>query len=97
MVKPPEVLKPLLKHGIHLGLEAEMLTDTLRALILEACGYQAKVFEFISLEHTDKNKMILGIKKRTEPARQEKSLAQIRALKEFYGISSRIRLEELLA
>ncbi len=96
MIKPPEVLKPLLKHGIHMGLEAEMLTDTLRALLMEASGYQTKVFEFISLEHTDKNKMILGIKKRPELARQEKSLAQIRALKDFYGLTS-IKLEELLA
>ena len=97
MLNPPVILKPLLKHGIHLGQEAEMLTDTLRALLLEASGYQAKVFEFISLEHTDKNKMILGIKKRPDPARQEKSLEQIRALKDFYGITSRIKLEELLS
>ncbi len=96
MIKPPEVIKSLLKHGIHLGQEAEMLTDTLRALLMEAAGYQAKVFEFISLEHTDKNKMILGIKRRHEPGRQEKCLAQIRALKDFYGIT-RIKLEELLA
>jgi hypothetical protein len=48
----PKPLAPLLRHGIHLGQEAEMLTDGLRALALEASGYQAKVFEFVSLEHT---------------------------------------------
>jgi hypothetical protein len=42
---------------VHLGQEAEMLTDTLRALLVEAEGYDAKVFEFVSLEHTGKNKM----------------------------------------
>jgi hypothetical protein len=36
-------------------------------LFLEACGYETKVFEFISLEHTNKNKMILAVK-RAEPA-----------------------------
>ena len=32
----PKPLAPLLRHGIHLGQEAEMLTDGLRALALEA-------------------------------------------------------------
>ena len=50
----------LLRHGIHLGQEAEMVTDSLRALLLETCGYDAQVFEFVSLEHTSKNKMILA-------------------------------------
>lgn len=33
-MQSPEVLKPMLKHGIHLGQEAEMITDSLRALLL---------------------------------------------------------------
>lgn len=32
-----------------------MVTDSLRALLFEACGYKTKVFEFIALEHTNKN------------------------------------------
>ena len=32
-------LRPMLQHGMHLGQQAEMLTDGLRALLLEACGY----------------------------------------------------------
>ncbi|TKL82257.1 methyltransferase, partial [Enterococcus faecium] len=38
-LQTPTVLAPLLQHGIHLGQEAEMLTDGLRALLLEADGY----------------------------------------------------------
>jgi SAM-dependent methyltransferase len=56
----PHPLRPIMQHGVHLGQEAEMLTDGLRALLLDAHGYDAKVFEFISLEHTSKNKMILA-------------------------------------
>ena len=56
----PRLLSGLLRHGIHLGQEAEMVTDSLRALLLETCGYEARVFEFVSLEHTSKNKMILA-------------------------------------
>jgi hypothetical protein len=60
-LQAPEVLRPLLRFGVHAAHEADMVTDSLRALLLEAHGYQVKVFEFIALEHTDKNKMILGI------------------------------------
>ncbi len=40
----------------------------MRALFLEACGYETKVFEFISLDHTNKNKMILAVKRPGLPA-----------------------------
>jgi hypothetical protein len=90
----PDLLKPLLKHGIHLGQEAEMVTDSLRALLLEASGYETQIFEFISLEHTSKNKMILGVKG-SGPVKQAELLAQIREIKEFYGIREHC-LETLL-
>lgn len=93
-IQSPAVLSPLLTHGIHLGQEAEMLTDGLRALLLEAQGYDTQVFEFISLEHTSKNKMILA-QKRHKPKSNTEVLQQIRALKQFYGIQQHC-LETLL-
>jgi hypothetical protein len=51
-------LKGMLRHGIIAERFAEGLTDSLRVLTLEALGYQTKLFEFISLEHTAKNVMI---------------------------------------
>ena len=57
----PEIL-PQLKYGILMERQAEMLTDTIRALIMEQKGYESKIFEFISSEHTAKNLMIAGIK-----------------------------------
>lgn len=90
----PVVLRPLLQHGVHLGQEAEMLTDGLRALLLEACGYETQVFEFIALEHTSKNKMIMAVK-RQHPAKNTELLAQIQALKTFYCIQEQC-LESLL-
>jgi SAM-dependent methyltransferase len=59
----PPLLKPMLQHGVHLGQQAEMVTDSLRALLLEAHGYDAQVFEFVALEHTSKNKMILAVRR----------------------------------
>ncbi len=91
----PHPLRPILQHGVHLGQEAEMLTDGLRALLLEAAGYDTRVFEFISLEHTSKNKMILAVK---HPVARDAApvLAQIQEIKAFYGIREQ-RLESLLA
>jgi hypothetical protein len=90
----PHPLRPILQHGIHLGQEAEMLTDGLRALLLDAVGYDTQVFEFISLEHTNKNKMILAVK-RARPRDNSEVLAQIREIKAFYGIREQA-LESLL-
>ena len=93
-LKSPTLLAPLLQHGIHLGQEAEMLTDGLRALLLEAHGYDTKVFEFISLEHTSKNKMILAQKRRHHQDNSQ-VLRQIAEIKGFYGIQEHC-LERLL-
>lgn len=94
-MQSPAVLKPLLQHGVHMGQEAEMLTDGLRALLLEANGYSTKIFEFISLEHTNKNKMILAVKNKHLTHDNSKTLAEIAALKTFYGIKEHC-LEQLL-
>ena len=96
----PPLLQPMLQHGIHLGQEAEMVTDSLRALLLELQGYETQVFEFVSLEHTSKNKMILAVRRsgdalaaaqRRRPALRE----QIAAIKRFYGLREHC-LETLL-
>lgn len=94
-LKSPEVLQPMLQFGIHAGQQAEMLTDTLRALLLKAYGYETKVFEFVSLEHTSKNKMILATKRKDIQQPDAKILQQIQALKTMYGIQKQ-SLELLL-
>jgi SAM-dependent methyltransferase len=93
-IQSPTLLRPMLQYGLHMGQQAEMVTDSLRALFLEACGYETKVFEFISLEHTNKNKMILAVK-RAEPLKQPELLVKIQELKAFYGIQEHC-LETLL-
>jgi SAM-dependent methyltransferase len=90
----PAPLRGLLRHGVHKGQQAEMLTDALRALLLDACGYDTQVFEFVSLEHTSKNKMILAVR-RGGAAKADAAWAQVRELKDFYGIREQC-LERLL-
>lgn len=93
----PPLLAPLLQHGIHLGQQAEMLTDGLRALLLEEAGYDTQVFEFVSLEHTHKNKMILATRRARPlaPAARAALRRQIDDLKAFYGVREHC-LEALL-
>ncbi len=92
----PRLLSGLLRHGVHLGQEAEMVTDSMRALLLETCHYDAQVFEFVSLEHTSKNKMILATKRRTDDAAgAARAEAELADLKSFYGIREQC-LETLL-
>ncbi len=90
----PSPMRAILQHGVHLGQEADMVTDALRALLLEACGYATQVFEFVSLEHTSKNKMILAVK-RERPGPAAPLLAQVDEVKNFYGIREQC-LERLL-
>ena len=81
------VLAPALRHGIFQERHAEFATDALRALLLEWAGYDTKVFEFISTEHTAKNLMIAATK-RPGAARTAESAAQVRELAAFYGVKS---------
>lgn len=76
---------PILKYGIFKERQCEMITDTIRALIMEKKQYETKVFEFISNEHTRKNVMLVGIKsskKVDEGLLNEK----INSLKKEFGI-----------
>lgn len=96
----PHPLRSIFQHGIHAEQQAEMLTDTLRALLLQAQGYETQVFEFVALEHTRKNKMILALR-RDRPAAQrerqrEQALQQVAELKAYFGVREQ-RLEELLS
>ncbi len=84
-INPGLVLKDLLKFGILMERQSEIVTDGIRALLLEAFGYDTNVFEFISPDHTSKNVMIVGIKN-DKPIDKEHILEQIKEIKKFYGI-----------
>lgn len=92
----PHPLKSIFQHGIHAEQQAEMLTDSLRALLLESRGYATQVFEFIALEHTRKNKMILAVQRRQpRPDLAAAALRQVAELKQFFGVREQA-LEALL-
>ena len=76
----------LTRHGIFLERQAEMVTDGIRALVLEYFGYKTKVFEFISDAHTPKNVLIVGTRSSRSEKSQAAALEKIREAKRFFGI-----------
>jgi len=85
----------LTKFGIMEARQAEILTDTIRALILESYGYQTKVFEFIATDHTPKNILITALKTKDISVPDLTILEQINTLKSTFGITFH-ELEHLL-
>lgn len=55
-------MKVMLKHGIIKERFSALLTDSIRGQLLEACGYDVNIMEFISLEHTPKNILIKAVR-----------------------------------
>lgn len=83
VMSPDHVSMTMLRHGIHRERVAEIVTDSIRSLWLEARGYQTKVFEWISSEHTGKNVMITA--RYTGRPRPE-AIQEIEAIKARYGV-----------
>ncbi len=73
------------RYGIFMERQAVMVTDTIRALMMEYYGYKTQVMEFIEMENTPKNILLVGRKTDKTPDRLMISKA-IGDLKRQYGI-----------
>ncbi len=56
-------LSAILKYGIVKERMAALMTDAVRANLLEEMGYETQILEFIDMEHTPKNLLIRAVKK----------------------------------
>jgi SAM-dependent methyltransferase len=56
------LLAPLLRHGLAKERFAALVTDALRAQLLELAGYRTQLVELVALEHTAKNVLIRAVK-----------------------------------
>lgn len=83
---PANALKYITKHGILLERQAEMVTDTIRALMLEVHGYKTRVFDFIEEENTPKNVLIVGIKGAYSSMHLQENMEKVQELKGLFGI-----------
>ena len=89
-----KIVDPITRYGIFLERQAVMITDAIRALIMEYYGYKTQVMEFIEMEHTPKNILLVG-RKSDAPVDKEAILKQIEDLKKQYGIEKHY-LEKVL-
>lgn len=57
-----DALQPVLKYGLIKERISALITDAVRANLLEKCGYDTQILEFIDMEHTPKNLLIRAVK-----------------------------------
>lgn len=57
-----DLLAPVLKYGILKERMSALITDGIRANLLESAGYSVQILEFIDMEHTPKNLLIRAVK-----------------------------------
>ena len=74
-----DILQPVLKYGLIRERMSALITDALRANLLERQGYRVQILEFIDMEHTPKNLMIRAVKenKMRKPEKNSSSFEEI--------------------
>jgi len=81
-----DTLKPILKYGIIKERMAALITDALRAELLETKGYKVQLLEFIDMAHTPKNILIRAVKRSVNSQEEVKSSGLTECM-EFLGVS----------
>lgn len=79
-----DALAPIFKYGLIKERMAALITDAVRANLLEEYGYDTQILEFIDMEHTPKNILIRAVKKNHmkyhKGTKKQEELAQMEAL-----------------
>ena len=86
-------LSPITSYGITSDRFAAIATDTMRASLLTACGYQTQVMEFIDMEHTPKNLLIRAVRRKSANANAK--AAASKALNDILRLRSQLGVEPL--
>ena len=86
-----EDLSAVLKYGIIKERMSALITDAIRADLLESQGYETNILEFIDMEHTPKNLLIRAVK-RTE--RSERKAEHAR--EEVVSLTQKLQIEPTL-
>ena len=79
-------LAAITHYGILKERMAALMTDSIRGLMLEACGYKTDVMEFIDIAHSPKNLLIRAVKKNVSQEKRNKALTEAENLCEEFGV-----------
>lgn len=77
----------LTKYGIVKERIAALMTDSVRANLLEAVGYKTQLLEFIDIAHSPKNILIRASKSKISKDKKEKVLNEVSSLMNEFNFS----------
>jgi len=86
-------LAELWRHPLHTREMGSQLSNVLRCLYLEACGYQVTVTELVGWEHSLKNELILA---RYTGQRRQSAALRLSALLAEFGLSDLLKTRFVL-
>ena len=94
-----DALKPVLRYGLIKERMSALITDAVRAELLNGQGYDTQILEFIDMEHTPKNLLIRAVKRsgmRPKKNRDQRK-TDVNGLMEYLGIAPTLAklLEEI--
>lgn len=81
-------LSILTKYGIVQERVASLMTDSVRANLLESAGYKTQLLEFIDIAHSPKNILIRASKSNISKEKKEKSLIEVNNLMNTFNFKS---------
>lgn len=80
-------LSILTKYGIVQERVAALMTDSVRANLLEVLGYKTQLLEFIDISHSPKNILIRASKAKISKEKREKALDEVKSLMENFNLN----------
>ncbi|HEY5892485.1 MAG TPA: methyltransferase [Chthoniobacterales bacterium] len=86
-MRPSEAIAGLVGHGLLRQRQADLVTDSLRILLLEKASYEVRAVEFVEAEHTAKNLLLIATKRETK-SDAPRIETQITDLKRLFGLKS---------
>ena len=78
-------LSIITRYGLIQERVAALMTDSIRANLLEAMGYKTQLIEFIDFEHSPKNILIRAVRSNVSKDKRKKLIDEIEALREEFS------------
>ncbi len=82
-----KVMEPVLQYGLLKERMAALLTDGVRAEVLEQMGYRTQILEFIDMEHTPKNILIRAVYQGQNPKQNKRNAEKLKELLQFWTVN----------